>query len=112
MAGVPNRGAVGPFNPLNDNWNEDSTNAFFLSKLLYSAYKQVLAGATIAGPLYNINLALITDSNFQPDPIRFIKLYCPTLQDLLGTFPLVSIGRKPGIGRFRRRAQIAQQYFP
>lgn len=91
MTGVPNRGAGGPLNPLLDNWNSDPANAGFLSKIMYSAYKKVLSGLTVSGPFYNIDLALITGNN-GPDLARFIQLYCPTLRDLLGTYPMIDTG--------------------
>lgn len=93
MAGVPNRGAVGPLNPLLDNWNSDPANALILSKLLYTGYRLMLTGINIAGPFYTITPNLIKDSNGQPDLAKFIQLYCPCLRDLLGTFPLVNTGK-------------------
>jgi hypothetical protein len=92
MAGVPNKGAVGPFNPLLDNWSSDPANALFLSKLLYAGFKEVERGGTIKGPFYNINSSLIMGKDFKPDLQKFVQLYCPCLQDLLGTFPLVDLG--------------------
>jgi Bacterial Ig domain len=92
MAGVPNRGAVGPLNPLLDNWNSDPANAFILSKLIYTAYRQLVDGVNITGPTYTITQASIADKNGKPDLAKFVQLYCPCIQDLLGTFPLVNTG--------------------
>jgi hypothetical protein len=95
MLGVPNRGSPKAFNPLNNNWIIDRTYMYFFSKVLYTAYKKLLAGKTIAGPTYSITLANVTtdgttDGTF--DYQKFIALYVPTIYDLLSIDKYLSGG--------------------
>ena len=92
MIGVPNRGASKPYNPLQDNWVADPAYQMLLSKIVNRAYEKVLAGQTINGPDYDIQLLDIQDGAGVPDPVKFIELYVPTLRALLATYDFYSDG--------------------
>lgn len=90
MIGVPNQGASKPWNMLHDDWGADFAYARVLAKIVFDSYKELVTNATkITGPDYTITIGSIRD----PDPIKqeanFIRLYCPTLQALLATYPFM-----------------------
>ncbi len=93
LVGVPNRGASKAWNPLNDNWGADVAYRVVLSKLLLQAWEKVLDGGAIDGPPEPITLATVTNPlTGEPDPIRFINLYVPTIRSLLATYEFLDTG--------------------
>ncbi len=92
MIGVPNRGASKAWNPSQDNWIADIAYIAVLSKIINRAYQKVIQGVTIPGPDYNITLGSILNSNSEPDPVKFIKLYVPTIRYLLATYDFFDSG--------------------
>jgi len=92
MIGVPNRGASKPYNPLQDNWVADPAYQMLLSKIVNRAYVKLLAGQTINGPDYDIQLADIQGAGGALDLVKFVELYVPTLRALLATYDFYSDG--------------------
>lgn len=92
MMGVPNQGAAGPWLPLFDDWSRDLPTRIFLSALVASSYKKLLNGnssVAVTGPDYNLNLKFIRDNSTDDHTAAelFIRMYCPTFESLLGTYP-------------------------
>jgi CSLREA domain-containing protein len=90
MAGVPNRGAVLPWNVLQNNWIADLPLRAVLSAFVNRAYQKVLNGAVITGPT-SIDLDAVRGEDGQPDPKIFIEKYIPTLRGLLATFDFLQL---------------------
>ena len=94
MIGVPNRGAPQAFNPLNNNWILNTTYSLVFSKVLNLAYVKLKAGSTIAGPTaaqsFTWSDALDANGNF--DYLKFIRLYVPTILDLMTIDPFLNLG--------------------
>jgi hypothetical protein len=77
---------------LQDNWIADPAYQMLLSKIVDRAFQKVLAGLTISGPDYDITLDDILNDQNEPDPVKFIELYVPTLRSLLATYDFYSDG--------------------
>lgn len=92
MIGVPNRGASKAWNPLHDNWIADAAYKYVLSKIINRAYQKILDGSVISGPDYNISLNTILDPSGNPDSIKFINQYVPTIRYLLATYDFIDFG--------------------
>jgi hypothetical protein len=94
MVAVPNRGAALPWQAMNNNFRrDDPTSKYVMSKIIAVSYYKLQQGDTIQGPPAPITPASITDpATGQPDPVRFVALYCPTFRSLLATYPFI---RKP-----------------
>ena len=97
MMGVPNEGAAGPWQPINDEFQTDSdaidiATAVVIRDLFNDAYQYILRNPdnTIAGPDMNINLASISVGGV-PSQTLFIQQYCPTLQELLATYDFIEV---------------------
>lgn len=91
--GVPNRGASKAWNPLRDNWVIDPAFQMVLSKILNRAYEKVLAGWTISGPEYDIDLGALTPPECLDLPtVCFVQRYVPTIRALLATYPFIDFG--------------------
>lgn len=107
MLGVPNRGASKAWNVLQDNWVTDPSFQVVISKLAQRAYSKLIApreqngicpedpnapgrcivyGGNDAITTDDITYAGILDENGQPDPIKFINQYVPTIRALLSTY--------------------------
>ncbi|MCX7422704.1 MAG: Ig-like domain-containing protein, partial [Planctomycetia bacterium] len=88
MLGVPNQGASKAWNILQDDWNIDPTFGIVIKNIIARAFNHVVTkNAVIHNPDGTvINLASILDANLKPDPLKFIKQYVPTIQDLLATY--------------------------
>ncbi len=92
MIGVPNRGAVRPWSPLNNNWwlptsiDDLIGSSYILPGLLRAAWRKVSAGETIAGPDGPITLANVGGSEN-----AFITRYVPTLRSLLATYNFLDL---------------------
>jgi Ca2+-binding RTX toxin-like protein len=90
MLAVPNRGASKAWGPLHDNWVVDAAFKVVLSKILDAAYDKLVSGAVpfIEGPTpaTRIFRADILDGSGNPDPLRFISAYAPTIRSLLATY--------------------------
>jgi dipeptidyl aminopeptidase/acylaminoacyl peptidase len=92
MVGVPNRGASKAWNALHDNWIVDPVYQLILSKIVNRAYQKVLAGQTILGSPAPITLNSIRDAQGNPDRIKFINQYVPTIRALLATYNFADFG--------------------
>ena len=79
-------------NPLHNDWDVEPAYSLVLSKILNRAFQKILQGQAIAGPDYRINLASITGADNEPDPLKFIQLYAPTIRSLLATYEFVETG--------------------
>jgi probable HAF family extracellular repeat protein len=98
MLGVPNRGASKAWNPTQDNWVIDASFKVVLAKLLDLPYQKVVhEGAQISGPDQAIDLASIQDAQGNPDPLRFIHQYVPTIRGLLATYDFLDCSEGPGV---------------
>jgi len=112
MVGVPNRGAAKAWNPLHNDWKDDLAFHFVLSKILNRAYQKLLHGCVtvvtclstgepIHGPDYPNGVLTedspaLLDSNGDPDPVKFIDLYVPTIRGLLSTYAFLDRGDGAG----------------
>jgi uncharacterized delta-60 repeat protein len=92
MIGVPNRGASKAWNPLHDNWIADPAYRFVLSKIVNRAFQKIKKGYDISGPDYYITWGSILDSLGNPDKIKFISKYVPTIRGLLATYDFIDFG--------------------
>uniref|UniRef100_A0A7V2ZIU6 T9SS type A sorting domain-containing protein n=1 Tax=Ignavibacterium album TaxID=591197 RepID=A0A7V2ZIU6_9BACT len=95
MIGVPNRGASKAWNPLHDNWIADPAYRFVLSKIINRAYQKIKKGYIITGPDHYITWGSILDSLGNPDKVKFINRYVPTIRGLLATYDFLDIGSGP-----------------
>jgi len=86
---VPNRGSPLAFGPLVDNWTGD-VGLRVLKTAIHNAYYRVLAGQTINGPTPINFFTILTNGN--PDPLKFIKQYVPTIRSLVATYDFVDNG--------------------
>ncbi len=102
MLGVPNEGAPGSLNPLENDWSGDPSYQFVLSKILKAAYDKVESGSKVTVVGANGVVDYITKSsiltNGLPDPLKFISAYVPSLQSLSPDYPFISNGGGPLIG--------------
>ena len=64
----------------------------FCPRSLTAVYQKVLAGRTISGPDHNINIDSIRDEDGNPDHIKFINQYVPTIRALLATYDFIDFG--------------------
>jgi hypothetical protein len=94
MVAVPNRGAALPWQAMNNNFRrDDPASKYVMAKIIAVSYYKLLDGETIEGWPAPITLDSITDpATGQPDPVKFVALYCPTFRSLLATYPFI---RKP-----------------
>lgn len=93
MIGTPNRGASKSWNTLHDNWIVDMSSALVLAKMMKIPYKWVTQdGRSIRGPEGEITLATITDDQGEPDPLKFIRQYVPTIRYLGPTYDFLRDG--------------------
>ena len=97
MVAVPNRGAALPWQAMNNNFRRDDTKSkYVMAKIIAVSYYKLKDGETIEGWPAPITLDSITDpATGEPDPVRFVALYCPTFRSLLATYPFI---RKPDGG--------------
>ena len=68
-----------------------------LSKILNRVYQKVKspAAAIVTGPVpISLNEILDPATN-EPDPLRFIERYVPTIRALLATYPFLDLGAGP-----------------
>jgi hypothetical protein len=89
MVGVPNQGAAKAWNPLNDNWMDDSSFRAVLSKIVAAQFYFVHVNPNnrITGPTYDISA-----SSIQSDHLKFIADYVPTINALVGTYKMLQYG--------------------
>jgi hypothetical protein len=99
LVAVPHQGASKVWNLMHDNWSADPAYKYVLSRIVSRAYQHVLDGETIAGPTPSeaITRASILDASSQPDPVRFIRRYVPTLRCLLATYDFIEPESQPGL---------------
>ncbi len=91
MVAVPNRGAALPWQAMNNNFRrDDPTTKYVMARIIAVSYYKLQDGFTIEGPPSPITLDDITDAvTGQPDPVKFVELYCPTFRSLLATYPFI-----------------------
>jgi len=87
MVGVPNRGAAKAWNPLIDNFKNDISFRWILSKVINEAYEKQRS-TPITGP------DLIWQED---DPVAFISRYIPTIRTLLATYPFLFTMESDGV---------------
>ena len=104
MLGVPNLGSPRAFNILNNNWFNDPAYVAIFSTIVAMAYRKLLNGQVISGPNgSNIKLRDIQNPDGTLNYQQFIRLYIPTVYDLmtiqqfldLGTGTLPSVNSNP-----------------
>ena len=88
MLGVPNQGASKAWNILHDDWNIDPEFGIVIKNIIARAFNNVVQkNKAIHNPDGTvINRVSILDANLNPDPLKFIKQYVPSIQDLLATY--------------------------
>lgn len=91
MVGIPNFGANKAWNPLNDNFKDDTAFRVILSKIIYAEllYLKANPGNVIYGPDQSLSIAsLSTDPEQQR--LDMIRKYVPTINSLLATYPFIA----------------------
>ncbi len=92
LVGVPNRGASKAWNALQNNWIADPAYVLVLSKILDRVYQKLPNGALVSGPQTISQTSILDPGTGQPDPIRFIHQYVPTVRSLLATYDFLDLG--------------------
>jgi len=90
MVAVPNRGATLPWQAMHNNFKRDVASKLVMSKIIARSYFKVQRGFTIGGPPLPITPESVRDpATGLLDPVKFIRLYCPTFRSLLATYPFL-----------------------
>ena len=90
MMAVPNQGAPKAWNPLQNNFSSDPAYYLVLSKIIDLEFNLVQTfGLDITSP--DESSGAITASETGGSFTSFINLYCPTITDLLATYPFLDL---------------------
>ena len=89
--GVPHAGAAKAWNPLQNNFGDDTSFQVVLSKILYAEYLYLQASPSnaIAGPEGPLSLSILDNESEDIRQRDFISRYLPTADSLLATYPFL-----------------------